>query len=1073
MKRTSKQLFSSLLVGALLASSMVPAASFAAQEQEGDKLGKRDRERLAEAQAEGRPEVTLLVATERGAEASVATGLAGVGGAVQRRDDDLGYIRVVVPTGKAIAASRLRGIEAVDVDGIIPIDDPRPEAASSGAVPPPGRGTPEQNPYMPTRDIGAPQFMAQNPTFDGRGVKIGILDTGIDLFTPELQTARTLKGERVRKIVDWVTYTDPLTDDDPTWVLMGDKVTAQNRRFTYRGVSYVAPGNGSYRVGLFDERDPRLGGELENDVNRDGNPAGSSGLFAVLWDKDENVVWVDANQDRSFADERPMADYNVGFDVGTFGRDNPSTAVRETVPFVVQTDPANDAVNIGIVSGAHGTHVAGIAAGKGFFDGAFDGAAPEAQIVSVRVCLFITGCTARALVEGMIYAVKTAKSDVVNMSIGGLPALNDGDNARAVIYNRLIDQYGAQMFISAGNSGPGINTVGDPSVASKVMSVGAYVHKDTWYANYGAQAAKTDGLFTFSSRGPREDGGFKPNIVAPGAAVSTIPAWQDGDPVPGTYPLPPGYGMFNGTSMAAPEATGGAALLLSAARQEKVKVSAERLRRAINSTSRYLPGYGALEQGNGLVQVGAAWALLSGSNESDGDGRRDDGNDLKARIPEITSSAPVNTVISRFLATPNRGQGIYEREGWAPGQSGERTITFTRTSGPGGSRGYNVRWVGNDGTFSSGSSIALPLNQPVAFTVGVRPATAGVHSAILNLDDPSSGGVEYQVMNVVVAAEQLNAANNFSVTRAGQADRPDKTTFFVNVPAQTPAFKVDLQAASGRVRLLRFHPYGLPFDSTSTTPYCTAPCSFSRTLSNPAAGVWELTEDTSRLSSTSPSSFTLSATLQGVDVSPASWVQDPARVGTSYSQSFSFTNRFGSFTGGAEGTPLGSAFAARPTIAARAPQQVYQVVVPAGSTQVSARIGGASDSGADLDLFLYDCTGASCVLKSSSTSGSSNEFVSARNPAPGTWKVVVDPYDVPSGSTAYDYLDLVANPSFGSVTVADAPAPRANGATWTANATARANAAPAAGRFLQGFVQVKSGSSVLGSAEVSLRNVAP
>ena len=82
------------------------------------------------------------------------------------------------------------------------------------------------------------------------------------------------------------------------------------------------------------------------------------------------------------------------------------------------------------------------------------------------------------------------------------------------------------MFISAGNSGPGLNTIGDPSVATKVMSVGAYVHKDTWLNNYGAVATKTDGMFVFSSRGPREDGGFKPNISAPGSAVSSIPAWQ-------------------------------------------------------------------------------------------------------------------------------------------------------------------------------------------------------------------------------------------------------------------------------------------------------------------------------------------------------------------------------------------------------------------------------------------------------------------------------------------------------------------------------------------------------------------
>jgi len=75
------------------------------------------------------------------------------------------------------------------------VDDPKPEAGSPN-VDPPGAGTPPQNPYMPTRDIGAPQFVAAHPTWDGRGVKIGILDTGIDLLTPELQTAKTQAGRR-------------------------------------------------------------------------------------------------------------------------------------------------------------------------------------------------------------------------------------------------------------------------------------------------------------------------------------------------------------------------------------------------------------------------------------------------------------------------------------------------------------------------------------------------------------------------------------------------------------------------------------------------------------------------------------------------------------------------------------------------------------------------------------------------------------------------------------------------------------------------------------------------------------
>lgn len=110
------------------------------------------------------------------------------------------------------------------------------------------------------------------------------------------------------------------------------------------------------------------------------------------------------------------------------------------------------------------------------------------------------------------------------------------------------------MFISAGNSGPGVNTIGDPSVAGKVVSVGSYITDATWRSNYGSDSAYVDNIHNYSSRGPREDGGMKPEILAPGSAISTVPTWQLGGPVAGTYALPPGYAMFNGTSMASPQA---------------------------------------------------------------------------------------------------------------------------------------------------------------------------------------------------------------------------------------------------------------------------------------------------------------------------------------------------------------------------------------------------------------------------------------------------------------------------------------------------------------------------------------
>jgi len=1016
----------------------------------GLRLGRHDQALIAAAQAAGSGSVTLLVASAPGAHAALAQRIVALGAAVGYSDESLGYLRVRVAAAKAAAVAALPGVAAVSVDETLPLDDPKPEGPAAGvAVDPPGPGTPAVNPYLPAGDIGAPQFVAAHPGYDGRGVVVGLLDTGVDLLTPELQTAKLRDGTPVRKVIDWVTYTDPVNDDDPTWINMQETVTARGGQLVYRGVTYTAPYDGLFRVGLLNERDPRLGGELGNDLNRDGNPPGSSGLFAVLWETDADQVWVDANQNQSFADEPAMSNFREHYDVGLFGHDDPATPLRESVPFVVQTDPEHLYVNIGIVAGAHGTHVAGIATGKGFFGGAFNGVAPEAQVVSIRVCLFTSGCTAHALIEGMIYAVRQAHVDVINMSIGGLPALNDGSNARSVLYNRLIDRYGVQMFISAGNSGPGINTVGEPSVATEVMSVGAYVSQATWLYNYGAEAAKADGLFVFSSRGPREDGGFKPNLVAPGAAVSSIPAWEQNLPLIG--PLPPGYDMYNGTSMAAPEATGAAALLLSAAKQAGVQAQPDQLRQALNSSARWLAGYGAHEQGNGLLQVGPAWELLR----------------QRIKTVSIASSAPVNTILAAYLNTPGMGPGIYEREGWLPGESGQRTILLTRLSGPARSATYNLSWVGNDGSFSlAGSSVRLALGLPVTLPVTVHPVTAGVHSAILNVDDPSTPGVDYQVLNTVVAATALTADGAFTAAASGQADRPDKATFFFRLPEGVPALKLDLTGVSGRVRVLTFDPYGLPYGGGA---YQTGG-SQVRAVSGPVGGVWEVTVDASRTSAVTPAAFSLRGTLLGADPDPGAWSLDPFQVGSLATQSFTFSNRFGAFTGGATGTDLGSAYAGRPSIGDGA-LQVVDIHAAPGSTALAVRIGNPADRDADLDLYLYDCTRGSCSLAASSAGSTANEAVARANPAAGLWKALVVAYDVPAGNTAYDYSDTFVNPAFGSVAVSDPAAVHASGSSWSATAGVTANQAPEAGRFLQGFVQVMTDGVLIGQAEVDLKEL--
>jgi subtilisin family serine protease len=1027
-------------------------------------IGKHNEQLLTEAKAHGQRTVKVLVSTRKGAAAQGVDQLTKAGAKIEYRSDKVNYARVEVPVDNVKQLAALSGVSAIDVDDTIPIDDPKPEGISNPTPqPPPGPTTPRVNPYLPTGDTGAAQFVDAHPAWDGRGVTIGIVDTGVDVGHPALNTTST--GER--KIVDWVAYTDGgftngvNNDNDPSWVLMTGSLPAD----------YTAPtGAGPVKFGVFNERDPRLGGELGNDVNRDGNPAGSVGTFGVAWDQASNTVWVDTNQNKTFADDKPMTDYKVRFDQNAFGTDNPATPVSEAVPFVVQTDPADQSVNIGIVSGGHGSHVAGIASGNRLFDGTMSGAAPGAKIVSVRACLWVAGCTNHALIEGMIYAVEVAHVDVINMSIGGLPALNDGNTVRDQTYNNLIDEFGVQMFFSAGNDGAGLNTVGDPSVADKVVSVGSYIRKATWQRDYGSDTALEESLHGFSSRGPREDGGFKPTIVAPGAAISAVPTWQPGQPVTGTYPLPPGYALENGTSMAAPESTGAAALLLSAALATGVRHSPAQLRSAITSSARFLPGIQAYEQGNGLLTVDRAWELLQAN----------------ISVADITATVPVSSVLSGALATPGVGTGIYDREGVAPGDNYTRDYTITRNSGPDAPQTFRVSWVGNDGTFSSPPTILLRKGFATKLKVHINPRTAGAHSAILNLDSPLTTGIEYQTLNTVVAAEDLTAANGFTIRHGGQIGRNQTTSYFVRVAPNTPTLKVDLQGGgstpgAGQIRFLRFQPVGLHLEvNDSLTCYnppvpggsgCPQGDPASRVVSNPAAGVWEIVVEARRTSDTAFAPYTLVASALGAVISPNPDTIASVTRGTPLLRSYDLTNTFSTFSGKASGTALGSARIATPTIGDQAQQQ-FPLTITAGTTSLRATIGSASDPRADLDLGVFNCTTGTCVLAGSSTGSTAEESVTINNPAPGTWIVLVSAFRVPAGSTSYKYFDVFANPAFGSVAVSDASANRPAGTTWTVPATVTANTAPAAGRVLFGNVQVRTDANVLiGSADVIVQSV--
>ncbi|WP_406008914.1 S8 family serine peptidase [Streptomyces sp. NBC_00637] len=1062
-------------------SGQTPAAADPGVKSAHDKLGSDDADLLAEAKAAGDKNVTLMVATAPGQTEQVAKELDAVkGGSVGQSYDKVGYVRATVPTGKAdsaiAAAAKLSSVHAIDLRQDIVLDDPTPSAdtakgtksaATTKTYAAPNKNTPAENPYNPSFETGAVDFVKKNPKADGRGVTIGVLDSGVDLSHPALQ--KTTTGER--KIVDWVTSTDPIIDGDASWRAMTTSVSGPS--FTFGGRTWTAKA-GAYQVNLFRES-ATAGGDAKGDVNRDGD---TTDAWGVLYDAAAGTVTVDVNNNGDFTDDTAMKPYKDGYQIGYFGTDNPATDVAERQPFVVQIrkdvpmDPYGgdwvgktaDFANIGLIASEHGTHVAGITAANGLFGGKMNGAAPGAKIVSSRACVFGPGCTNVALTEGMIDLVANRGVDIVNMSIGGLPGLNDGNNARAELYTRLIDTYGVQLVISAGNEGPGANTIGDPGLADKVISVGAAISKETWAANYGSQVTKKYALLPFSSRGPREDGGFTPTLVAPGAAINTTQTWLEGAPVAEAgYPLPAGYSMLQGTSMASPQAAGASALLISAAKQAKVALTPAILRTALTSTADHIKGLQAYEEGAGAINIVDAWKSIKKG----------------ATAHDYAVKAPVDTALDFALKTPGFGTGIYDREGGLKaGQKKTYDVTITRTSGADKAIRHELHLENNAaGTFKivSSDEVKLPLNKPVTVRIQAQPKAAGIASAILEVDDPKTEGLDKQILNTVVVSTPVNYTFHASNT----VQRNSSQSYFLTVPEGAKAFEVAISGLEDKsqTRFISIHPYGVAVEDSSTI-YCynnyldgNGCKPDARSYQNPQPGVWEIEVESRRTSPLLDNPYKLDATVYGAVFDPETVTVPEAKVGTPAPVSWKVTNKFAAIDGKLAGGPLGSSKATRPTIANGA-TATTTVEVPAGAKSLDVSIGNVSDASADLDLTVFDAAGNQVAQQAD---GDSEEAVSIPSPAAGTYTIEVAGYSVPAGTTAYDYLDVFFSSSLGTVTVDEStPVKLGTGASASVSATVTAAAAAPEGRAFFGQVQlVNARGTVAGIGNVAIEKVTP
>ncbi|WP_158610108.1 S8 family serine peptidase [Micromonospora globbae] len=302
-------------------------------------------------------------------------------------------------------------------------------------------------------------------------------------------------------------------------------------------------------------------------------------------------VWLDRRLRADLADSVPQIGAPAAWKAGYDGRGvtvavldtgydptHPDLAGRVAATADFTSDGGDAVDRVG-----HGTHVAATIAGSGKAGRAgAKGVAPGARLLVGKVLDDAGSGDLSWAIAGMEWAVRQG-ARVVNLSLGA-PSYGGPDPVSEAV-DALSASSGALFVVSAGNSGPGPQTVGTPGIATAALTVGA--------------VSKTDELADFSSRGPRpDDGAVKPEITAPG--VDIVAARAAGTSL--GQVVDASYTAMSGTSMAAPHVAGAAALLAQAHPDWRP----EQLKAALVSSATPVGTAPVWQQGVGRVEVPAA-----------------------------------------------------------------------------------------------------------------------------------------------------------------------------------------------------------------------------------------------------------------------------------------------------------------------------------------------------------------------------------------------------------------------------------------------------------------------------------
>jgi serine protease AprX len=211
----------------------------------------------------------------------------------------------------------------------------------------------------------------------------------------------------------------------------------------------------------------------------------------------------------------------------------------------------------------HGTHVASTIAGSGaaakqpgLTGSDYSGIAPGAQLVGFKIASLVQGvqydfgweANAMAAIEYLMEHNKQLGVSIVHNS-WGVAEVTDPDSEPVIQMVRAAVGSGLIFVFSAGNDGPGRNTVGWPGAMGNVITVGSTL-KTAPYA-----------MSSFSSRGPQVDVSAPGSDIVAARSKGAVIDFANTTTPPQDMPF---YMAISGTSMSSPHVSGVVALLKQA-----------------------------------------------------------------------------------------------------------------------------------------------------------------------------------------------------------------------------------------------------------------------------------------------------------------------------------------------------------------------------------------------------------------------------------------------------------------------------------------------------------------------------